>query len=1102
MSTEEMKEYIVTLHSHEELDNFYQDMETPGGNLYIPERAVDLVNRRPNSRNTHYMLNDSEAEQLRQDPRVWAVEVKLDIEATPAWSDTNGYYSKDVVTTTNDRNWGLLRGFDRDHVSGWGSDGATKTRTSTLTSPLNGVNVDYVIRGSTIASEAPEFASEATGLGGTRYFYVNWGDYGLGTTYTQAPLTYTRTGGHETTCASIVLGNTQGWARKARFTSIPNDNTYYDYVRNWHQSKPINPQTGYKNPTIVSDSFGINYGIDVSSITNIVYRGATINGPFTSSTDFSQYKLWLNNTGETLYQQPNNRVIFSYYITSEIADIEDLVSAGVIFVGVSHNWRAYTDVVNGPDWNNTITFGGGTFYYNRGFYSSANNAICTGAIMDLASNTISPRSGRGPRINIWAPSRTTAYSHYAGETPDGTGLGFEGGVQTSPTSQCYLPMIKNSRDPRNSNYYIVKTTDGTSFSTPQVAGVIGLLAELKPNITAIEAMSTLTSMGDSTGVVSTSTSYSDLTSVAGATTLALGVLTPTFAITANRSAVLPTDTVSYTITTTNVPNGSTVYLTESGTALAGDFVDGLNRLAVIINSNSGSLLRVLNSTFTGSRSSSLQLRTGGYDGTIQVTSSAIAMSLPAATPAPTPAPTPTPPPTTYPASLVAAVAVIVLDTSTGYNTWPPVSVTPTPTPTPSATPAPTAYNPIIGPAPVQVGQHSMNVLDQIAITVTGGPPGASWAVTKTGPAGSLTNGTGYGTSTGALNPSGSYTDNLTTFLIPGVYTFVFTFANFTGTITGGATRTYVLTVLPGYTLALTGENILTSGQPVTVTITGAPNEVVTYSGTTSGTLTLNNSGKITGDLAYGVILPPKTYKWTLDGNKTPNIVSYELVVSPQVQTPAPVSYTLAVTGPSTVTAGSLITLTISGAPNEVVTFTGTTTGSGTLGANGRLTVEVTQGNGATPGYYAWNLDGNVTTNVVSYAVTVTPAVTPTPTGSPPVITSFYEDNYYFFWTTTGSVTRFEIDIVEGPIWQEAALHEQYPILFYAVNTNNNSGQTPYDLHNAKLFLDGEYYIKLTVFGPGGIIATNSYGSLSPGASDLKVVYVKRSDQGDQSGGPI
>ena len=627
----ELKEYIVTLHKHEDLDDFYQDMETPGGNLYIPDRAVEVVNRRPISRNTHYWLTKEEADQIKQDPRVWDVELtpeEMGIEPIPGWIDTNGYYSKDIVTTVNDRNWGLLRGFDRDHVSGWGSDGATKARTATLNSKLNGINVDFVVAGYTIDTAAPEFAVNSDGSGGTRYFYVNWGEYGLGSTYTQAPISYNRDGAHETICASIALGNTQGWARKAKFTAITYNTTYYDYVRAWHQAKPTNPNTGFKTPTVVTDSYGYNYGISPSSITSINYRGTTYNGPFTTSTDFSQYKLWLNDTGETLYGQPNNRVVFSFPSAARTADIEDLVNAGVIFVGISHNWRSYHDVSGGLDYNNTITWSGGTFYYNRGFYSSATGAIQVGAINDLSGNTPSPRSGRGPRIDIWAPSRTTAISYYAGENLDETGLGYEGGVQTNPASQGYLPFIKNTRDSRNSSYYIVKTTDGTSFSAPQVAGVIGLWAELKPDLTPAEALTLLQTYGDSTGVVSTSSNYGDWTSTAGATALALGYAEPTFSISASESSISNDESVTFTITTTNVPNGSTFYITEGGTSTIFDFADGSIQRAITVNSNSATFTRTLSSLFEGSKTSIIQVRTGGYNGTIQATASTVTLQEP------------------------------------------------------------------------------------------------------------------------------------------------------------------------------------------------------------------------------------------------------------------------------------------------------------------------------------------------------------------------------------------------------------------------------------------------------------------------------------------
>jgi len=58
------KEYIVTLHRKEDLEQFYNEMQLSN---------FPLVLKRPLSRNTHYMMTDEQAERLRQDPRVWDV---------------------------------------------------------------------------------------------------------------------------------------------------------------------------------------------------------------------------------------------------------------------------------------------------------------------------------------------------------------------------------------------------------------------------------------------------------------------------------------------------------------------------------------------------------------------------------------------------------------------------------------------------------------------------------------------------------------------------------------------------------------------------------------------------------------------------------------------------------------------------------------------------------------------------------------------------------------------------------------------------------------------------------------------------------------------
>jgi hypothetical protein len=71
------REYIVTLKDRDDLDDFYEDMETLRKTKYdcMPERAVECCCRRPNSRNTHYDLTEEEAEVLKNDPRVLAIEL-------------------------------------------------------------------------------------------------------------------------------------------------------------------------------------------------------------------------------------------------------------------------------------------------------------------------------------------------------------------------------------------------------------------------------------------------------------------------------------------------------------------------------------------------------------------------------------------------------------------------------------------------------------------------------------------------------------------------------------------------------------------------------------------------------------------------------------------------------------------------------------------------------------------------------------------------------------------------------------------------------------------------------------------------------------------
>ena len=65
----EVKTYIVTLYKHEDLEQFYNEMES---------NNFHLVMKRPMSRNTHYKMTEEQAKELRKDPRVWEVDLPFE----------------------------------------------------------------------------------------------------------------------------------------------------------------------------------------------------------------------------------------------------------------------------------------------------------------------------------------------------------------------------------------------------------------------------------------------------------------------------------------------------------------------------------------------------------------------------------------------------------------------------------------------------------------------------------------------------------------------------------------------------------------------------------------------------------------------------------------------------------------------------------------------------------------------------------------------------------------------------------------------------------------------------------------------------------------
>ncbi len=519
-----MQEYIVTLKNFKDSDTFYNDMETEGGLITIPDRVVEVTNRRPISRNTHYMLTEDEADQVRNDPRVLDVELKLAdgmITNVPFWTQTSSHFDKSTTDDSDDVNWGLLRCTLGSDISGWGSDG-TAAQTATVSTTSSGKDVDVVIVDGHIDPAHPEFAVNDDGTGGTRVVQYNWYQHtpevtgGASGTYTYPTSSdwFCGNDNHGMHCAGTVAGNRQGWARDANIYNITPysyagvnsihgtysnyadydnaSNNTFDYLREFHKNKPVNPSTGRKNPTVSNNSWGSSITIARSELRYVVYRGSVQQPATLGSPTDAELDSW------GLVDHMFSSIFFPFYTASSVADVEDAIADGVIIVSAAGNDSSKIATSGDPDYDNQISFnyGAGTYtmYYHRGSWNCvAGNGICVGSVDKTTGDYKATYSNSGTRVDIYAPGTAIQSSVHDGTSESGTS------VTTLATSD----------DPRDNTKKLNKF-QGTSMASPQVCGVLACVLEQYPNMTQQESVDYLTHHATK-GQISTSGSATDYT---------------------------------------------------------------------------------------------------------------------------------------------------------------------------------------------------------------------------------------------------------------------------------------------------------------------------------------------------------------------------------------------------------------------------------------------------------------------------------------------------------------------------------------------------------------------------------------------------------------
>jgi hypothetical protein len=441
------------------------------------------------------MMTEEQAEQLRQDPRVWGVEAVDSFQLKPQVNNEPYTIAGDFFKNapqgssinSNMRQWGHL------HCAGdqaqrrknnWGDPTSTEVVNDQVEVFNNGRHVDVVIVDDPVSYDSGEWESPSQ-PGVSRFVQYQWfnelnpivnsidddnqteptGTITYGTNAASASF-------HGIHVTGTAAGQHYGWAEEANIYNLAVTGAWtsgqqvgalliFDYLRAFHLNKAINPTTGKRNPTITNHSYGGIYNMPNSNlqfgdVTQVIWQGTVYNAGNPGPSGWTQAGV------EADFGLRFGVDTYPAWSSAVAADVQDAIEDGVVIIGAAGNDNMLMAEVNDANWNNLVTITGvGTIYLNRGAWPNSpdSGAINVGALSDHSQFRRSTYTQFGPAIDVFAPGDDILSSYGNTGFPDSKyGAG---------------------------NYYY--PIPGTSMASPQVCGVIACLATGKERFTQADA---------------------------------------------------------------------------------------------------------------------------------------------------------------------------------------------------------------------------------------------------------------------------------------------------------------------------------------------------------------------------------------------------------------------------------------------------------------------------------------------------------------------------------------------------------------------------------------------------------------------------------------